>query len=87
MAKEKSIQETKTFNDLLVAHQIMPTLTAIRWSLKMLFDGDFGKISKDQKNIIEKIIKKDEVLISLVGRLLNADRIEKGRPNGLPFLF
>ncbi len=74
----KSIQKTKTFDTLLLAHTLKHALTAIKWSLKMIFKGDFGKINEKQKNILEKTIEKNESLISLVNNLLDTAKIKEG---------
>ncbi len=63
----------------LTAHQLKDPLSSMRLSLEMLLDGDFGKISKDEKDIIEKILQKDETLIYLVDDLLDMAKIEEKR--------
>ncbi len=72
MSKEKSIKKTsKIPSDIIFSHQLMAALTSIKWSLKMLLGGDFGKISEEQKNVVGKIMEKNETLISLANRMLN----------------
>lgn len=58
----------------LTAHQLKTPLSATRLSLKMMLDGEFGKITKQQKNILEKTYKNNESLIFLVGNLLKEAR-------------
>ncbi len=72
MSKEKPIKKEKMDSStLLVAHQIKSGLTAIKWSLKMMSNGDFGKINEEQKNILEKTIDKNETLISFINNVLH----------------
>lgn len=59
----------------LAAHQLRTPLSAVRFSLKMLLGGSMGKISGEQKEVLEKTYKKVEEMISLVNDLLGRDRI------------
>ena len=54
----------------MVAHQLKSPLAAIKLSLKMLIDQDFGSITKEQQDILEKTYKKNYSLIFLVNNLL-----------------
>jgi signal transduction histidine kinase len=54
----------------MVAHQLKSPLAAIKLSLKMLIDQDFGSITKEQQDILEKTYKKNDSLIFLVNNLL-----------------
>lgn len=68
----KGGKETKTeFVSILFAHHLQSALAAVKWSLNMLLSGDFGKINKEQKNIIKKTIERNEELISLVNNFLD----------------
>ena len=59
-----------------VGHQLKGPLSTMKLSLEMLLNGDFGKISKEQKDIIEKTLKKNKVLISIIKDLLDIAKIE-----------
>jgi len=61
------------------AHQLRTPLTAIKWSLNELVEGDFGKVKKEQKKIIDDVIVANNRLISLVNDLLDVSRLEEGR--------
>ncbi len=44
----------------------------------MFLSGDFGKISKEQKDVMSRLYKKNDALISSVENLSNATKIEDG---------
>ena len=52
-------------------HQLKEPLSATKLSLEMLLSGDFGTISEEQKEIIEKILQRNKILISLVKDFLD----------------
>jgi len=63
----------------IAAHQLRTPLSALKWAVSLLMNGDVGRISKEQKEIIGKAYETNERMIVLVNDLLNAARIEEGR--------
>ena len=63
----ENIREEKNnemdFGSVVILHQLRSALTAIKWSLNMMLNGDFGKINAEQEKILEKAIEKNETLI------------------------
>lgn len=77
ITKIKYAQEEKNQFVSVAAHQLKSPLSATKLSLKMMLDGEFGKINKEQKDILEKTYKKNDSLIYLVDSLLKEARTDE----------
>jgi len=77
--REKEVARMKSEFVSLAAHQLRTPLSAIKWILRMVIDGDVGSISEEQTQFLERGYESNERMIILINDLLNVTRIEEGR--------
>jgi len=54
ISRDKLIESMKTEFVSIAAHQLRTPLSAIKWTISMLLNGDVGKLTPEQQRIIRK---------------------------------
>ena len=79
ITREKAIERMKSEFVTIAAHQLRTPLSAVKWTLRLILDGDMGPVNKEQADILQKGYQSNERMIVLINDLLNVARIEEGR--------
>lgn len=78
-ARDKLISKMKSEFISIAAHQLRTPLAAIKWTIKMILDGDMGKINFDVTEHLERTYQSNSRLISLMNALLDVSHLEQGK--------
>ena len=79
LTREKTLDKLKSDFISIAAHQLRTPLAAIKWVIKMVLDGDAGKLNEEQSVLLYKGYQSNERIIELVNDMLDVSRIEEGR--------
>jgi len=79
VTRERIVDQMKSEFISIASHRFRTPLSALKWSLDMLLQGDLGKMSDQQRELLEKSFVINEHMIHLVNDLLNVSKIEDGQ--------
>ncbi|OHA79594.1 MAG: hypothetical protein A2675_02565 [Candidatus Yonathbacteria bacterium RIFCSPHIGHO2_01_FULL_51_10] len=79
VTREKAIARSKSEFISIAAHQLRTPLSAIKWALHLVINGDLGPLNPSQQKLLGNGYETNEKMIQLVNDLLNVARIEDGR--------
>jgi len=79
ITKEKEVELLKSSFVSIASHQLRTPLSAIKWSLDSLIQGESGSLTFSQKELLQKTFSANEHLINLVRDLLDVSKIEEGK--------
>jgi len=86
ITREKGVEKMKTEFVSISAHQLRTPISAVKWILRMMVDGDFGTVTDEQKEELNKAYQSNERMVVLINDLLNVTRIEEGKYISKPVL-
>lgn len=75
----KKIDKSKDEFISLASHQLRTPLTSVKGYLSMVLDGDLGKISADQRRVLEQAYDSSQRMVFLINDFLNVSRLQTGK--------
>lgn len=63
----------------MASHQLRTPLTSVKGYISMLIDGDAGKVSEQQKILLDEAYNSSERMVNLINDFLNVSRIQTGK--------
>ncbi|MDP3970882.1 MAG: ATP-binding protein [bacterium] len=79
ITREKDLDQMKSDFISVAAHQLRTPLATLKWLFKIMLDGDTGKLSDKQHDLLDKGFKRNNEVIEIVNSLLDVSEIEEGR--------
>jgi signal transduction histidine kinase len=78
-AQLQKLDEAKDDFISMASHQLRTPLTSIKGYLSMMMDGDFGKVSPEQQQVLIEAFMSSERMVHLIGDFLNVSRLQTGK--------
>lgn len=63
----------------MASHQLRTPLTSIKGYISMLMEGDVGRVSPEQKHVLNEAFVSSERMVRLIGDFLNVSRLQTGK--------
>ncbi len=77
--KLKQLDESKDDFISMASHQLRTPLTSVKGYLSMVLDGDTGKLSKIQHEMLSQAFISSQRMVYLIADLLNVSRLKTGK--------
>ena len=75
----KALDETKDDFISMASHQLRTPLTSVKGYLSMVLDGDAGKLSRTQHDMLHQAFISSQHMVYLISDLLNVSRLKTGK--------
>ncbi len=77
--KLKALDETKDEFISMASHQLRTPLTSVKGYVSMVLEGDVGKITKQQRALLDQAFLSSQRMVYLIADLLNVSRLRTGK--------
>ncbi len=77
--KLRELDEAKDEFVSMASHQLRTPLTSVKGYISMVMEGDAGKISNKQHELLESAFASSQRMVYLIADLLNASRLKTGK--------
>jgi signal transduction histidine kinase len=78
-ARLRELDKTKDEFISMASHQLRTPLTAVKGYLSMVLEGDVGKVTKAEKEYIQKAFDGAQKMVYLIADMLNVSRLQTGK--------
>jgi signal transduction histidine kinase len=75
----KALDETKDDFISMASHQLRTPLTSVKGYLSMVLDGDAGKLTKMQHDMLHQAFSSSQRMVYLISDRLNVSRLKTGK--------
>lgn len=75
----KTMDETKDDFISMASHQLRTPLTSIKGYLSMVLEGDAGKVTRTQSEMLRQAFASSQRMVYLIADLLNVSRLKTGK--------
>jgi len=77
--KLRALDQAKDEFISMASHQLRTPLTSVKGYVSMVLEGDSGKITKIQRNLLEQAFGSSQRMVYLIADLLNVSRLRTGK--------
>lgn len=77
--KLKALDQTKDDFISMASHQLRTPLTSVKGYVSMVLEGDVGKVSKKQEQLLNQAFVSSQRMVYLIADLLNVSRLKTGK--------
>ena len=77
--KLKALDEAKDDFVSMASHQLRTPLTSVKGNISLVLDGDAGKITDLQRQLLEQAFTSSQRMVFLIADLLNVSRLKTGK--------
>jgi len=79
LRKQKELEKVRDDLMKMIVHDLKSPLTSVIGAMEMLMDGDFGPLTKDQREALGDADRRAQDLLALIEDLLEVARLEESR--------
>jgi signal transduction histidine kinase len=75
----KELDQTKDDFISMASHQLRTPLTSVKGYVSMVLEGDVGKVSQKQRELLDQAFVSSQRMVYLIADLLNVSRLKTGK--------
>src|SRR6476469_6187883 len=79
LRKQKELEKVRDDLMKMIVHDLKSPLTSVIGAMEMLIDGDFGKLTDEQRSALSDADQRAQDLLALIEDLLEVARLEESR--------